>query len=48
MIRTYVEVSDQFFGWLLGFGRRVKLMESTGTAVEDFKAYLDKIRGMYE
>lgn len=47
-VRTYVEVSDQFFGWLLGFGRRVKLMESTGTAVEDFKAYLDKVRGMYE
>lgn len=48
MIRTYVEVSDQFFGWLLGFGRRVKLLESTGTAVEEFKAYLDKVRDMYE
>ena len=47
-VRTYVEVSDQFFGWLLGFGRRVKLIEATDTAVEDFKAYLDKVRGMYE
>lgn len=46
-VRTYVEVSEQFFGWLLGFGRRVKLVESSGTAVEDFKAYLEKVRGMY-
>ena len=46
-VRTYVEVSDQFFGWLLGFGKRVKLMEASGTAVKDFKAYLKKISEMY-
>ena len=40
-------VSDQFFGWLLGFGRRAKLIG--GDAVlEQFKAYLDKVHEMYE
>lgn len=47
-VRTTVEVSDQFYGWLLGFGRRVKLMEASGSAVEEFAAYLKKISAMYE
>ena len=39
-------VSDQFFGWLLGFGRKAKLIG--GDAVlEQFKAYLDKVHSMY-
>lgn len=41
-----VEISDQFFGWLLGFGRRVKLIEPQ-PVVERFSAYLDKVREMY-
>ncbi len=41
-----VEISDQFFGWLLGFGKRVKLL-SPQSVVDDFSAYLDKIREMY-
>lgn len=41
-----VDVSEQFFGWLLGFGRRVKLIEPQ-PVVERFSAYLDKVRGMY-
>ena len=45
-VTTKVEVSDQFFGWLLGFGRRVKLMGPDDVA-EKFKAYMDKIREMY-
>ena len=47
-VRTYVEVSDQFFGWLLGFGKRVKLMEASGSAVEEFRAYISMISAMYE
>ncbi|MBQ8736933.1 MAG: WYL domain-containing protein [Bacteroidaceae bacterium] len=40
-------VSDQFFGWLLGFGRKAKLIG--GDAVlEQFKAYLDKVHEMYK
>lgn len=41
-----VEISDQFFGWLLGFGRRVKLL-SPQPLVDQFSAYLDKVREMY-
>ena len=45
-VTAFVEVSDQFFGWLLGFGRRVRLTGNEET-VKAFKAYLDKIREMY-
>lgn len=41
-----VGVSDQFFGWLLGFGIKVHLMYPDDV-VESFKAYLDKIRDRY-
>lgn len=41
-----VDISDQFFGWLLGFGKRVKLLEPQ-RVVDQFSAYLDKIREMY-
>ena len=44
---TLVKVSDQFYGWVLGFGNKMKVI-GTPEAVEGFKAYLDKIRGMYE
>ena len=43
---TEVDVSDQFFGWLLGFGKRVKILEPE-SVVEQFKAYVDKVREMY-
>ena len=41
-----VDVSDQFFAWLCGFGRKAKIM-SPGPVVEQFQEYLDKIREMY-
>ena len=41
-----LDISDQFFGWLLRFGRRVKIM-SPDTVADQFAAYLDKIRAMY-
>lgn len=47
ILTTEVEISDQFFGWLLGFGKRVKLITPIEVA-EQFTAYLDKIRQMYE
>ena len=46
-VTAKVEISDQFFGWLLGFGRRAKIIYPDDIA-EQFKAYLDKIREMYE
>lgn len=42
-----VKVSDQFYGWLLGFGKMAKLIYPE-TAVNDFRAYLDKVRELYE
>ena len=41
-----VEVSDQFFGWLLGFGNRVKLLGDEET-VKELKAYLEKVKELY-
>lgn len=45
-ITTKVQVSEQFFGWLLGFGKRVQLV-SPPEVQEKFVAYLDKVREMY-
>ena len=46
-VTTRVEISDQFFGWVLGFGKKAKLIGSDA-AVEKFKAYMDKVREMYQ
>ncbi len=45
-IETDVEISDQFFAWLCGFGRKVKLM-GPDSVIKDFQEFLDKIREMY-
>lgn len=45
-VELEVEISDQFFGWLLGFGNKVKIM-GPDSAIDAFTAYLDKVRGMY-
>lgn len=42
-----VKVSEQFYGWLLGFGRKAQLIYPA-TAVENFKAYLNTVMGLYE
>jgi predicted DNA-binding transcriptional regulator YafY len=41
-----VAVSSQFYGWLCGLGNKVKII-SPEPIVEDFKQYLDKMRGIY-
>ena len=45
-ITAKVKISDQFFGWLLGFGKRVQIT-SPPEVIDEFFAYLDKIREMY-
>jgi len=45
-VTAEVEISDQFFGWLLGFGNKAKLT-APESAVNAFMAYLAKIREMY-
>ena len=46
ILSAEVEISNQFFGWLLGFGKSVKLLEPR-SVVEQFSEYLDKIRELY-
>ena len=46
IVSAKVEISNQFFGWVLGFGKEVKLI-APDDVVEKFKAYLDKVRDMY-
>ena len=47
VLTTEVEISDQFFGWICGFGRKTKIV-SPSPVVEQFKAYLEKINSMYD
>ena len=46
VVTANVEISDQFFGWILGFGKKVKLLYPDDV-VDQFRAYMDKIRNMY-
>lgn len=46
-VTAQVEISEQFFGWLLGFGEKAKLLEPSNV-VEQFASYLDNIRSMYK
>ena len=46
-VSANLEVSPQFFGWLLGFGKRAKII-APDDVVEKFKEYVDSVRGMYE
>ena len=41
-----VELSEQFFAWLCGFGNKVKII-GPDFAAEQFRDYLDKIRALY-
>ena len=45
-VTVKVEISDQFYGWLLGFGKKVKVI-APDDVKEKFVAYMDKIRKMY-
>lgn len=45
-VTAKIEISDQFYGWLLGFGDNAELIYPDDL-IEKFRAYLDKIREMY-
>lgn len=45
-VMAKVEISDQFFGWILGFGKKAKLL-FPDDVIDQFRAYMDKIREMY-
>ena len=42
-----LDISNQFFAWLLRFGTGVKLLSPT-SVVDEFNSYLEKISKMYE
>lgn len=41
-----VEISDQFFGWICGFGTKA-VIQSPASVVEQYKEYLQKILSKY-
>lgn len=41
-----IDISDQFFGWLLRFGIRARIL-SPDSVVDEFKNYLNKVQHMY-
>ena len=46
-ITVPVAISDQFFGWVVGLGKGVKIVEPADIR-EKMRAFLDGIAGMYE
>ena len=47
VVTADVEVSDQFFAWICGFGRRAKIVNPPDV-VADMDKFLSKIKEMYE
>ena len=45
-VTAKVEISDQFFGWILGFGKKAKILYPE-PVIEQFRSYMDRIREMY-
>ena len=45
-ITAPIEISDQFYGWVLGFGNKAKILKPQ-KVVDGFTTYLDKIRKLY-
>ena len=49
IITVEVEVSPQFYGWLCGFGRKVKILPSENHTIDkEFAKFLDGLRNLYE
>ena len=46
-VTANIDISDQFFGWVLGFGKKVQI-QSPQSVVDKFKAYIDGIRIQYK
>ena len=45
-VQAEVAITDQFFGWLCGLGKQVKII-SPPPVQEKFKEFLDKIKNIY-
>ena len=47
VVTADVEISNQFFAWVCGFGKRAKIINPPDV-VEDMKKFLDSIGGLYD
>ena len=47
MVRTELEVSPQFYGWLTGLGHQVRIKAPADVA-EDYRKYLQNILDSYD
>lgn len=45
-VTAKVKIRDRFFGWILRFGNKAKLLYSDDV-IEQFKGYMDIIREIY-
>lgn len=45
-VSAKVEISDQFFAWVCGFGKRAKII-SPVSVIDRFKKFLGQIQGLY-
>jgi predicted DNA-binding transcriptional regulator YafY len=47
VVNVKVSVSNMFFGWLIGMGSDVKILEPV-SVVDQFKEELERIRNQYQ
>ena len=47
IVKTDVEVSDQFFGWICSFGNKAKILNPP-SVVDGMKEYINKVQKLYE
>lgn len=47
VVKTDIEVSSQFFGWICGFGNKAKILNPP-SVVDGMKEYVSKIQKVYE
>ena len=45
-VSAHVEVSDQFFAWVTGFGKKAKII-APESVIQEYKDFLEKIRESY-
>ena len=44
---TDIAVSDQFFAWIFGFGKKAKIIEPSDV-VNSFRTYLNDVKAIYD
>ena len=47
IVTTDIAVSDQFFAWIFGFGKKAKIIEPSDV-VNSFRTYLNNVKAIYD